>query len=250
MDDIKDNSTEKKPLAKEQSHMKSTIQSSKTIISSTSATKKHSDNSEQPLLQTSTKSEKLHPWCKLTRRLDDIKDNPTEKKPLAQEQSHMKSTIQSSKTHISSTSATKKHSDNSEQPLLQTSTKSEKLHPWCKLTRRSDDIKDNPTEKIPLTKEQSSRKSTIQSSKTLISSTSATKKHSNNRELPLLQTSKSNSENNVEIGTKQTRECDITSKKDETVRQQVDGNTSDNKSSLPSTHTAVPKMKTNIKYTK
>ena len=53
-------------------------------------------------------------------------------------------------------------------------------------------------------------KSTIQSSKTLISSTSATKKPSDNSEQPLLQRSKSNSGNNVEMETKQTRECDIT----------------------------------------
>ena len=90
-------------------------------------------------------------------------------------------------------------------------------------------------------------KSTIQSGRTLISSTSAAMKHSENSEEPLLQTSKSDTGNNVEMGTKQTRECNITSKKDETVRQHAEG--SDKKPSLPATHRAVPHMKTNIKYT-
>ena len=125
------------------------------------------------------------------------------------------------------------------------STKSERLHPWCKLTRRSDEIKDDSTEKIHLPNQQSGMKSTIQSSKTPISSTS------DNSEQPPLQTLKSDSRNNAEMGTKQMRENDITSKKNETVKQQADGNdASDNKSSLSSTHRTVPEMKANIKYTK
>ena len=126
------------------------------------------------------------------------------------------------------------------------STKSERLHPWCKLTRRSDEIKDDSTEKIHLAKQQSSVKSTIQSIKTPISSTS------DNGEQHLLQTLKSDSRNNAEMGTKEMREHDIASKKNETVKQQqADGNNaSDNKSSLSSTNGTVPEMKANIKYTK
>ena len=93
---------------------------------------------------TSTKSKKLHPWCKSTRTKEEIKD----KSPPAKQQTITEAIKPSKQLKISST----EYSENNEENQLDTSStpisaKLKGLHPWCTIARRQDDIKDESTKK-------------------------------------------------------------------------------------------------------
>ena len=125
-----------------------------------------------------------------------------------------------------------------------TSTKLKRLHPWCKLTKTREEIKDRFTEKVSPAKQQT--RPTIQSTKPskgiLVSSKSATMEHSEHSEIDLETSSDAVLSDNIQMVTRQKREENITSENKETVAEQKEVNEANGNKSIP-------QQKANINYT-
>ena len=114
------------------------------------------------------------------------------------------------------------------------SSKSKRLHPWCKLSKMGKDIKDRSTEKTSA-KQQATMESTNQSKVTTGYSADSEEDQAS---------SKTELRDSSEMATKQKREENVTSKKNETVTEQnevKEVNNDDDSFSF---------QKVNIKYTK